>query len=106
MSRNVQLHAPSAARSAPASFFKQGQNRDWITRLLFLAVVYVYPCCHSVSLPQGKVVDVFRFTTFCVQYIGFLVEFVLAFVPDPKPQRGYYHLLDDNEVSPATAVEK
>ena len=52
--------------------------------------VYVH-----VTLSQ---VDVFRLTTFCVQLLVYLVEFVLSFFPEPKPRRRLYQLGLDDEV--------
>lgn len=36
-------------------------------------------------LKKHGVSDVFRLTTFCITYVAILVEFLLAFFPEPKP---------------------
>ncbi len=45
-----------------------------------------------------QVDDVFRLTTFSVQLLVYLVEFVLSFFPEPKPRRRLYQLGLDDEV--------
>ena len=38
----------------------------------------------SLSLSQDEVSDKFRFVTFCLQFITYLIEFVLALIPDNR----------------------
>lgn len=51
------------------------------------------------SRDQGEVTDVFLFTTFCLQYAAYLLEFLLAFFPEPKSPFAY-RWGDDQEKKP------
>ena len=50
------------------------------------------------NIVQGSIKDVFRFTTFCVQFAGYVGLFVLTLLPEPHSRRASYTLLyDDND---------
>lgn len=51
---------------------------------------------HCVNIVQGSVEDVFRFTTFCVQFAGYVGLFVLTLLPEPHSRRASYTLLYDD----------
>lgn len=52
-----------------------------------------------IARDEDQVSDVFRFVTFCFQFVAFLTEFVLSFFAEPKSKR-YYHFGDEDERKP------
>jgi len=52
---------------------------------------YLLPCVIQVE-------DKFRFVTFVITYAAILVQFILSFLPEPKPSGFRYQLGDDQEV--------
>ena len=50
-------------------------------------------CVLSIHLQQG-VQDKFRFSTFCFQYVVYLIQFVLSVILEPK-SKGSYEILTE-----------
>ena len=44
--------------------------------------------------PQRGVEDKFRFSTFCFQYITYLIQFVLSVIPESKRKETYETLTE------------
>ena len=67
-------------------------------------VLYVYTIHGGTTvngrIVQGSVDNVFRFTTFCVQFVCYVSQFVLTLLPEPRYANRRYTLLQDdgNEV--------
>ena len=73
--------------------------------------LYMYPIiCLSLFLMcccvQGEVDDVFRFTTFCVQFVCYLALFVLNLIPEPHSISAAYTLLQDDITEVRNNTEK
>ena len=48
----------------------------------------------SLSYLQLGVQDKFRFSTFCIQYVTYLVQLLLSLVSEPKSKKAYEILTD------------
>ena len=55
---------------------------------------------------QGGVNDVFRFTTFCVQFVCYVALFVLNLIPEPRSVSAAYALLQDDVTEVRTFVNR
>ena len=53
---------------------------------------------------QESMEDVFRFTTFCVQFICYISLFVMNLFPEPRATRRAYSILTDDITEVSTDV--
>ena len=69
---------------------------------VLIRFVMALSLCLLFTLAQGSVEDVFRFTTFCLEFVCYIALFLLTLFPEPRSNRNTYTLLQDdiNEVKP------